>query len=588
MFAERVARSPDSLAYIQFDPSVGSWRNYTWSDMASSVATLQQALNRTSLQPGDRVCQLLPNSVAWVAFDIAAQSLGLVTVPIYAHDSPENAAFIMAESGARLLVTDTLNRWQTLAPLVAQSGQIEEVWLRDSGQNLRSDGIDVRALPKLDGSPQEAFQRPAIESDDLATLVYTSGTTGRPKGVMLSHAAILWNAEAASRFVPPLPSDVFLSILPLAHAFERTLGHYYAMMGGSTTAYARSIDLLREDLATIRPTVFIGVPRLYERIHAAAMEKVEKSHLQRTLLVAASKIGWDIREAMQGRGPSPGLGRTLLWLILKPLVARRAMRAFGGRLRVAVSGGAPLPPEVARFLVGLGLPLVEGYGLTEAGPIVTACTIEDSIPGSVGYPLHGLRMRIANSGELEVRSPAIMKGYWQNEVATRRALDSEGWLRTGDAAHLTDGRVYIEGRLTDTIVLSTGKKIDLVEIETAIARDPLVDQVSVAGTGRPCPIALLVLDRKQWEIFADQHGLDPARPDTTEAESAILKRIEAQQAGFARHALIRAVHPTLEAWTIADGLLTPTLKVKRRAIEKKYEEDIERLYNEIDRDRAKL
>ena len=586
LFAERVARSPKKTAYIEYDPIATQWRSYSWSDMEKVVIAYQKALSRSSLRPGDRVCQMLPNCIEWVAFDIAAMSLGLVPVPIYPHDSVENASYVLANAGARLLVTDTLERWEALSPRTRLSGQVEAVWLKEATQIFSRDGCQLLPMPKPEVTPEEKFERPAIDPDDLATLIYTSGTTGRPKGVMLSHGAILCNAEAASRFIPPLQSDIFLSILPLAHAFERTLGHYLPMMAGATVAYSRSPELFRHDLAIIRPSVLLAVPRLYERIYSAIMEEVAKSRFRKALLSATAEIGWTLRKARQQLGPPPGLARRLLWFVLEPLIARRVMQAFGGRLRVAVSGGASLPAGVSRFLVGMGLPLVEGYGLTEAGPVVTACTVENSIPGTAGWPLGGVQLRIAGDGELQIRTPCLMKGYWQNKTATRHAFTADGWLCTGDLARIeTDGRLCIEGRLTDTIVLSTGKKIDLNELEAAIANDPLVDQVSVVGTGRPCPVALIVLNWQRWEALADQQGLEPSRPDMIEAKTAILEQITAAQAGFAEYALIRAVHPVLNPWTVKDGLLTPTLKVKRLALASKYKNEIESLYGEIDRKR---
>jgi len=587
LFAERVARSPTATAYIQFDAATGKWRELTWSDTARLVTTLQRALIRTSLRPGDRVCQFMPNCVEWIAFDIAAISLGLVPVSIYPNDSAQNAAQILADSGARLLVTDTIERWRVLSSFAKQSGQIDEVWISRADETLGSENLSVQALPRPQDDSEETFDWPPLDAEDVATLIYTSGTTGRPKGVMLSHAAILWNAEATSRFIPPLQSDVFLSVLPLAHAFERIIGCYLPMMAGATVAFARSPELLREDLAIIRPSILLAVPRLYERIHSSLVESVQKSRLRTALLHATCEIGWAIRQAKQHNGTRPGLTKRLLWFMLEPLVADKAMQALGGRLRVAVSGGASLPSQVSHSLVGMGLPLVEGYGLTEAGPVVTACTVQDFVPGTVGWPLDGVQMRIADDGELQIQSPGVMKGYWQDETATRRAFTTDGWLHTGDAAHMKDGRLCIEGRLTDTIVLSTGRKLDLDEIESAIAADPLVGQVSVVGTGRPCPVALLVLNRRRWEVFAGQVGLDPSRPDLTEARSAILKRLAAQQKRFPQQLQIRGVHPVLEPWTVREALVTPTLKIKRRAVEAKYEKDIQRLYDEIDQIRLK-
>jgi long-chain acyl-CoA synthetase len=399
---------------------------------------------------GDRVAILLRNGTDWVAFDIAAMASGLITVPIYSHDSLANAAHILANSGARLMVLDTWEQWVALAPWSFRFPALTHVWVRQArtaNAPTASAGPTVTPLAHALSSSTEAIREPALAADATATLIYTSGTTGRPKGVMLSHFAILWNCEAATRFIAPLPGDVFLSFLPLAHAFERTLGYYLPMMGGATVAYARSVDTLREDLGIIRPTVLLAVPRIYERIEERIRQESDRNSFKRALVRLTADIGWQRHEARRHRGPAPGLGRRLLWPLLDRFVARRLLGTLGGRLRVTASGGASLPPDTARFLVGLGLPLVEGYGLTEAAPVVTATRLNEIVPGSVGQPLHGLNIKLGPQDELLVRTPSVMKGYWQDEMATAAAIDRDGWLRTGDVAEIHDGCVFIKGRL---------------------------------------------------------------------------------------------------------------------------------------------
>ena len=420
-----------------------------------------------------------------------------------------------------------------------------------------------------------------LDPHATATLIYTSGTTGLPKGVMLTHFAILWNCEAASKFIPPFRSDVFLSFLPLAHAFERTLGYYLPMMGGATVAYARSVETLREDLLAIRPTVFLAVPRIYERVHEAIRREAQRHPIKGALVRRTAEIGWQLHEAKQRRGPPPGFAWRLLWPLLDRLVARRVLGAFGGRLRVAVSGGASLPADIARFLMGLGLPLVEGYGLTEAAPVVTATTLDDSLPGSVGLPLDGLDIKLGEHNELLVRSPSTMKGYWQDPAATARAIDANGWLRTGDVAEIRDGRVYISGRLGERLALSTGEKVMASTIEAAIKQDPLFEQVCVLGDGRPCLTAAISLNVQAWNSFASKFGLDPQVPNSRDAVNMVLRRIGDLLSDQPAYAQVRGVHLVLEPWTIQQGLLTPTLKVKRRAVEEKYREEIDLLYADL-------
>jgi long-chain acyl-CoA synthetase len=435
-------------------------------------------------------------------------------------------------------------------------------------------------------SSTKAIREPELAADATATLIYTSGTTGPPKGAMLSHFAILWNCEAATKFIAPLPSDVFLSFLPLAHAFERTLGYYLPMMGGATVAYARSVDTLREDLVIIRPTVLLAVPRIYERIEESIRQETDRSLVTGALVRLTADIGWQRHEARWRRGPAPGLGRRLLWPLLYGFVARRLLGALGGRLRVAASGGASLPPDTARFLVGLGLPLVEGYGLTEAAPVVTATRLGEILPGSVGQPLHGLDIKLGPRDELLVRTPSVMKGYWQDGTATVAAIDRDGWLRTGDVAEIRDGQVFIKGRLGERLALSTGEKVMASTIEAAIRRDPLFDQVCVIGEGRPCLAAAISLNPKRWASAAAELDVDAKAPNT--ASAAILQRINRLLYDLPRFAQVHAVHLVLEPWTIQQGLVTPTLKIRRQAVEERYASEIAALYEALKEARKSL
>jgi long-chain acyl-CoA synthetase len=539
----------------------------------------------SGLRPGDRAAVLLPNGTDWVAFDLAAAANGLITVPLYAHDSPESIAFVLADSGARLCLIDTAARWSTLAPLVDANGALEHVWVREGLDGIPVSPPGHRRLSTLLGALAES--RPDTGAlrcapQDVATIVYTSGTTGRPKGVMLTHSAILWNAEANTKLIPPLPGDIFLSVLPLAHAFERTIGYYLPMMGGSRVVYARSVEGLQEDLATIRPTVLVAVPRLYERIYEAVRRDAEANPLKRRIVALAASLGWELDEFRHGRGPAPGLvARGMLWPLLERLVARRVLAAFGGRLRVPLSGGAALPTKVAQFFVGLGLPLIEGYGLTEAGPVVTSTAIEGSLPGSVGRPLYGLEVGLGEQSELIVRSPSVMQGYWQNERATAQALSPDGWLRTGDIAEIRNGSVFITGRLKEILVLSTGEHVAPSAVEAAIQNDPLFEQVCVIGDQRPCVVAILVLNHEGWLRLARDLAVDPADLDVSVATDAILSRILAQTRGLPRIWQVRAILATTAPWTIGDGSLTPTLKVKRRVIEERFKEQIDSLYRRV-------
>ncbi len=580
LFRERVRRRPGAIAYREYDSANRCWRDHTWAMIAYRVDQFRSALARAKMKGGERVAILLPNGINWVCFDLAAHATGLVIVGLYPHENAATNAYILGNSDARLLLLDSSARWTALSSLRTQFPSLKTVWVNDSDGVVDQSLAEpkVAALADVLATTSKVPTEHATVPHDIAALIYTSGTTGRPKGVMLSHFALLWNAEGAARVVPPRTTDVFLSILPLAHAFERTVGYYLPMMGGSTVAYARSAQELPEDFLAIRPTAMLGVPLLFERMAAAIRAKVAANWIGWHLLQMAITVGYR-RFCVQRQRVKGGLASSLLWRILNPLVAKRVLAAFGGKLRVAISGGAPLEHSVHRMLIGLGLPLVEGYGLTEAAPVVAANGIDDNLPGSVGRPLPGVEVKLSKQGELLVRSPAIMAGYWKNEPRSRQVLDSAGWLSTGDIAEFDgDGRIFIRGRLADVIVLSIGEKVNPNVVEDELCCDPLFAQALVVGNGRPFLAAVIVLDAQLWQEFAASRGLDPEQPNHPTSRFELLGRVTALLAEMPHYAQVRALHLTLRPWTIEAGLLTPTLKVKRELVVPLFAREIEGLY----------
>ncbi|MCK4744369.1 MAG: long-chain fatty acid--CoA ligase [Sulfuriflexus sp.] len=583
LFRQRVARTPDAIAYRQYDADDGEWKTYTWKQMAGLVAHWQQTLANEELAVGDRVAILLRNSVEWVCFDQAALALGLVVVPLYTTDTPDNIAYILADAGARLLLVGTPTQWQSLATSRTTFPELQRVLCLSAADPSDTILRSVPALPALTEEPVGETVSRAAGPDELATIVYTSGTTGPPKGVMLSHRNILWNTHAVLEATPAYREDVFLSFLPLSHTFERTVGYYLPMMAGSCVAYARSIQTLAEDLVTIRPTVLVSVPRIYERVYAKIQKKLaDKGGLAQALFRQAIAIGWRRFEAEQGRGAAPTLGQRLLWPLLRHLVAEKIMAGLGGRIRIAVSGGAPLTETIARFFIGLGLPLLQGYGLTEAAPVVSGNCLDDNLPSCVGPLLVGVEISWGDKNELLLRSPGVMLGYWQRPEATREAIDENGWLHTGDVAELVNGHICIRGRIKEIIVMSTGEKTAPADLELAISLDPLFDQAMVAGEGRPYLGALLVLNPDAWQQFAAQLALRADDPDSLQNNAlheAVLTRLaERWLHGFPHHAQVHAVCLTLEPWTIENGLITPTMKLKRTRIEERFVNEIEGMY----------
>jgi len=579
MFHERVKRTPKSIAYRYFNVHKNEWQGITWADMAREVGRWQAAMVKESLQAGDRVAVILHNCCEWVMFDQAAQGLGLVVVPLYVNDRADNIAYILQETETRILLIAGNEHWQLIRPVVDDLHNLQRIitleTLPDSQQHdrLESQG---KWLPEHEAP----LQLCDIKRDALATIVYTSGTTGRPKGVMLSHQNILWNAYSSQKCIDVYCGDLFLSFLPLSHTLERTIGYYLPMMTGATVAYARSVPQLAEDLMTLRPTIFISVPRIYERVHGKLYDRLdEQSSLARSLFKHAVNIGWKNFEYNQKRSSwHPSL---LLWPLLKLLVANKVMSRLGGRIRIAIAGGAPLSPPIARVFIGLGMPLLQGYGLTETSPVISVNRPDKNSPASVGPPLDDVVVEINDDGELLVRSPGVMMGYWNNPEATAEMIDEQGWLHTGDKARLEDGYIYITGRVKEIIVMSNGEKVPPVDMEMAIAMDALIEHVMIVGEGRPFLVALVVLNPDQWKNLASQLGLqvdDLGELTSSRLQREVLDRITRRLHDFPGYAQVRAVSISLEPWEVGNGLHTPTLKLRRNNILEHFRAEIEKMY----------
>ncbi len=576
LFRERVARTPKAIAYRYFDHTAQQWMELSWEQTYAHIEKIQAALQREEIDAGDRVGIMLRNCPQWVMFEQAALSLGLVVVPLYTNDRAENVAYVLQDAGVKVLLVEGQETLDNLEPISPQlQGLVRLVTLQECEPNViypRMTSLhawETTGEQKKDGNLKLARPQPG----DLATIVYTSGTTGRPKGVMLSHRNILSNAHSALPSFPIYREDVLLSFLPLSHMLERTLGYYIPVMCGSTVAFARSVQDLGEDLLTQRPTILISVPRIYERVYNKIMAGLEeKPPLARKLFHATVEAGW-----RRFQGGSGGLA----WPILKRLVADKVMAKLGGRLRLAICGGAPISLEVAKTFLGLGLNLIQGYGLTETSPMVSGNPVEDNDPTSVGIPFEGVEVRIGEGDELLVRGELVMLGYWHRPEATREIIDEDGWLHTGDKARIENNHIYITGRLKDIIVLSNGEKVPPADMEMAIAMDPLIEQVLVIGEGRPYLTALVVLDPKHWTIEACKLDLDPEDPAALHSEAArqmVCEHIKQRLHDFPGYAEIRAVALTLEPWTIDNEMLTPTLKLRRSVILERNADLIEQLY----------
>jgi len=584
LFRERLKLTPDRQAYRQYDIASQKWTQSTWQEMANEVARWQAAFQKDGLVPGDKVAIMVKNSREWVVFDQAALGLGLITVPLYVDDRPDNVAYIINHAEIKILFVQDRPQWYRLLKAEVDLGSLQRIIsLKRISEDDEPDDSKLESLSDwlfgLTGELQSYESSP----DELASIVYTSGTTGRSKGVMLSHRNILSNAFAAAACHQWTAEERFLSFLPLSHMLERTAGYYMPIILGAEVIYARSIAMLGEDLQNIHPTVLISVPRIYERVYGKIQDGLkQKSFIAKFLFKSAVNVGWHKFLREQGRGSwHPKL---MFWPILNKLVASKVLEKLGGEMSIAICGGAALSEEVAKLFIGLGLPLLQGYGLTESSPVVCVNRPDDNIPSSIGTVLPNTEIRIGENDELQSIGPCSMLGYWKNEQATNDTFTEDGWLKSGDKARIDDdGHVFITGRLKDIMVLANGEKIPPNDMEMAIALDSLFEQVMIIGEARSFLTAVLVLDPDAWADMAVGLNIHPESPDAfadRKIEKAILKRVATRLKNFPGYAKIRRAHITLEPWTVDGGLLTPTLKIKRPKVMQHFEKEIEVLYEE--------
>ena len=534
--------TPERVLYRQF--LEGGWRDVSAGEIAAYAARWQEYLRAEGFARGERIALCLRNGIHWVAADQAALGLGLVVVPLYVDDNPENVAWCLENSGARLLLAESSRMAEALAKVSAALPRLLCLSAEPGSGHRTIDAVLPKEAPGFEVAP--------LEDGALATICYTSGTVGRPKGVMLTHGNILANVGACERTRLARPDDVFLSFLPLSHMFERTGGYYLPLAIGAKVAYARSLHQLAEDFLSERPTVVFAVPRVFERFASRVNETLAKSRGKKRLFDFVVAAG-----GRAVRGEAGILDRVVLAL-LRGRVARPVLARLGGRMRFAVLGGAPLDPAIAWLFMGLGLPVLQGYGMTEASPVISVNRLEDNAPESVGRPLDNVEVKLGPDRELLARGASIMKGYWNLPEATAKVLDGEGWLHTGDLAEIRGGKIFISGRLKDVLVLSNGEKLPPQDVELAILGDLVFEQGILIGEGRPFLTLVAVTQETD--------------------EKSLIQRANERLKGFPRYIRVRRVVATRDPWTVDNGLLTPTLKVKRERVQKKFGEEIERTY----------
>ena len=568
-FNERVKLTPNKIAYREFNHKTEQWQTYTWSETRTLATSIQQWLIELRIITGDRIAIMLPNSIMWVAIDQAAAGLGIITVPLYPNDREDNVHYILEKTDCRLLLIATHEQCELSKNFIQAIESLQNIVLTN-----QVEGVDLPVLTtQLKNDSAKSFQFDGCTYKDPATIVFTSGTTGRPKGVILSHRNLLINAADSGRAVPVGEADKLLSFLPLSHSFERTTGYYAPMLHGAEITYTRSIDKLADDLQIIKPTILISVPRIYERIFAKISEQVQrKSAFAQKLFKYAHEIGYQKFCYKQGTGDWSV--SFLFHPLLDLLVAKKIREKLGGRLKFAVAGGAAFAKGLNAFFIGMGVNVVQGYGMTESSPVISANRVDRNIVGSVGVAFENVEVKLSSMGELMVRGDSVMLGYWDNEEATRQVLTEDGWLHTGDIARIEDDIIYITGRVKDIIVLSNGEKIPPADVEHAICSDPLFDQTIVIGERKPFLSAIVVLNLEQSKL----QRINAKNLNDEEVKSELLVKIGRYMNEFPGYAQIYKITATLDPWEVENGLLTPTLKIKREKVKELFKVEIEQMY----------
>jgi long-chain acyl-CoA synthetase len=594
LFLHPIRRKPESTAFLQRTDD-GTLEPVTFGEVGELVRDIALALRSFGLEPGDRVGIISRTRYEWTLADFAMVMAGLVSVPVYDSLTHDQIAFILENAGARAaIVSDDVQ----LGKLVEAAGELPDLRLViafDPVHPAEARPFEVvpwQHLPERGRAAtelQESYEvnAGAIRPDDLATIIYTSGTTGPPKGVMLSHDNLYSNALLGLRSLQLRSDDLVLSWLPLSHVFERTAGHFCTWYAGAPVAFAESVETVARDMQELRPTFVIGVPRLFEKVYEAAVAAAAAGGGIKERIFWWAKAVGERRIVRVLAHESPGLWLDAQYRLADRLVFSKLRARTGGRIRCFVSGSAALSPQIARFFWAAGLPVLEGYGLTETSPCISLNRLNGVRLGTVGTPINGVEVRIADDGEILCRSPGVMLGYYRNEEATRETIDPDGWLRTGDVGELdSDGYLRITDRKKELIVTSYGKNIAPQPVEETIKRSRLVDQIALVGDGRKFLVALVVPNFDVLDEWASGAGISGSRgelvahPDTIRMmEDEIDRTLEA----FADYEKPKKLLLLGDAFTVEDGTLTPTLKVKRKLVATRYADRIERTYQEAER-----
>lgn len=565
-----------------------AWHALTWREVADSVTALALGLRAVGIKPGDRVTLVSESRPEWLIADLAIMSVGAISVPAYTTNTIADHQHVLSDSGSVAAIVSTPALAETLLPAASQTPDTQTIISIEPLTQTIPDGIrclgwdDVLANGRAAGGNLDQ-DIAAIERTSTCCLIYTSGTSGQPKGVMLSHGAILCNCMGAYHFLHDLPgfeqeTEIFLSFLPLSHSYEHSAGQFFPISIGAQIYYAEGIDKLTANIAEVHPTIMTAVPRLYEAMHNRVRRGVERTGgLKQKLFERAVELG---RKSYEAPG-SLTIGEKVTNRLLDTLVRKKVKERFGGRLKAFVSGGAPLNYDIGVFFTALGLRILQGYGQTEAAPVVSCNPFSLNKLQTVGPPLKGVEVRIAEDGEILVQGELVMQGYWNNPEATAETI-RDGWLHTGDIGEFDeDGYIRITDRKKDIIVNSGGDNLSPARVEGILTAEPEIGQAMVYGDQRPHLVALVVPDPDfltDWSKSSGKSGdlADLADdPDLQKTLQDVLDRVNAKLSVVER---VRRLQIAPEAFTIENEMMTPTMKLRRHVVKEVYGDALERLY----------
>ncbi len=568
----------------------GKYKEISWIDFLNQVKWFALGLNSLGVKKEDKVCLLAENRPEWAFCDLAILSLGAANVPIYPTSSALEIEFIVNHSEAQILIVSTPEQYSKIGQIRKNCPRLGKVIALDP---LTDSDLFVSSFASIsEMGKREDVKQPAlydslyheVKPGDLASIIYTSGTTGEPKGAMLTHRNFMSNVEAAAKVLPAGEEDRSLSFLPLSHVFERMAGYYFLIHQGASIAYAENVNTVPENLLEVHPTIVASVPRLYEKMYARMLDQVQSGDfLKKKLFLWSLNVGRASSSYRIAKTKMP-LFLRVQYQIAKRLVFQKIKARLGGKLRFFISGGAPLSKEIAEFFFSADVLILEGYGLTETSPVVSVNAPEAFKFGTVGRPVSEVEVKIASDGEILVRGPNVMLGYFKNEEGTREAI-KDGWFYTGDIGEFdSDGFLKITDRKKDLIVTSGGKNIAPQKIENLLVADKYIAQICICGDRKNYLTALIVPDFAQIEKYARYKGISYQNPQNLTAnnliQDLIRRRIEGRSATLANYERVKYFTLLPEEFTQEKGELTPTLKLKRKVINQRYRSQIETMYGE--------